>query len=97
MLARVEAEEAPPVAVDHGIGHDQHGAGRHDQMDRAQLPTDKAPGCCALFCLSALAPGNLTPLLPPSLGESVPPPRETHLHDRFPELLDPPPIPSLAV
>ncbi len=81
-------------AVDHGT----HGglAQKHDG-DRGTLPGTHAPGCCGLYCLSALplASGPLLEglLLAPALS----PPAEPALSGRVPGRLDRPPIPSLSV
>ena len=81
-------------AVDHGT----HGglAQKHDG-DHGTLPGTHAPGCCGLYCLSALplASGPLVEglLLAPALS----PPAEPTLSGRVPGRLDRPPIPSLSV
>ena len=81
-------------AVDHGM----HGgvAQKHDGHP-GTLPGTHAPGCCGLYCLSALplASGPLVEglLLAPALS----PPAETSLFGRVPGRLDRPPIPSLSV
>jgi hypothetical protein len=81
-------------AVDHGT----HGglAQKHDG-DHGTLPGTRAPGCCGLYCLSALplASGPLLEglLLAPALS----PPAEPAPSGRVPGRLDRPPIPSLSV
>ena len=80
-------------AVDHGM-HDRsaqkHGA------DHGTLPGTH-PGCCGLYCLSAipLASGPLVEGL--LLGSALFPPAEPILIGRMPERLDRPPILSLSV
>jgi hypothetical protein len=68
----------------------KHGA------DHGTLPGTH-PGCCGLYCLSALplASGPLVEglLLSPALS----PPAEASLSGHVPERLDRPPIPSLSV
>ena len=81
-------------AVDHGM----HGglAQKHDG-DHGKPPGTHTPGCCGLYCLSALplASGPLVEglLLAPALS----PPVEVALFGRVSGRLDRPPIPSLSV
>ena len=78
--------------ADHGMhgGSAQHG-------DQGKAPGTHAPGCCGLFCLSALllAPGSLVEGL--ALAPALSPPVETALFGRVPGLLDRPPISPLSV
>ena len=78
-------------AVGHGmLAHQGHG-------DHGKLPGTHAPGCCGLYCLSALplASGPLVEglLLAPVLS----PPVEAALLGRVLGRLDRPPIPSPSV
>ena len=78
--------------VDHGM---HGGAARKDHGDHAKLSGTKAPGCCGLYCLSALplASGVVEGLfVSPALSLA-----ETALFDRVPGRLDRPPIPLLSV
>lgn len=81
-------------AVDHGThgGHLQKHGGDHRTLPGTH------PGCCGLYCLSALplATGPLVEgglLLAPALSPSAAP----HLFRRVPGRPDRPPIPSLSV
>jgi len=82
---------------DHGMGHHERGTGQREHADHAKLPTDKVPGCCGLFCLSALAPASPAAITGSAFRQGIPPVRKTLLHSRTPDLLDPPPISSLSV
>jgi hypothetical protein len=80
------------------VNHGMHGVGERDHHgDHGTSPGTHAPGCCALYAMSALplASGPLVEgaLLPPALS----PPAEASLSGRVPERLDRPPIPSLSV
>jgi hypothetical protein len=81
----------------HGIDGSVAGA-EHARMhgDQGQLPGGKAPGCCGLFCLSALVPSE-----PDFAGFELPelpaPGRQAHVSVGIPELPDRPPIPSPSV
>jgi hypothetical protein len=81
-------------AVDHGM-HD--GLARKHDGDHGTLPATHAPGCCGLYCLSALplASGALVEGL--LLTSALSPQAETALFGREPSRLDRPPIPSLSV
>jgi hypothetical protein len=84
-------------AVDHGMHGRLQGLAQKHDGDHGTLPGTHAPGCCGLYCLSALplASGPLVEgLLLPS---AVSPPAETALFGREPGRLDRPPIPSLSV
>ena len=80
--------------VDHGM---RGGAAHKDHGDHGKLPGTNAPGCCGLYCLSALPPaaGSLVEGrdLAPALSIAV----ETSLVGRVPGLLDRPPISSPSV
>ena len=82
---------------DHGMGHEGYGAGQKDSVDHAPSPADKAPGCCGLYCLSALAPANAQAAAALALRQGVPPLRATQLHSRIPDLRLRPPISALSV
>jgi hypothetical protein len=83
-------------AADHGMHGALGGLAQKHGADHGTLPGTH-PGCCGLYCLSALplASGPLVQglLLPPALS----PPAEASLSGRVPERLDRPPIPSLSV
>jgi len=83
-------------AVHHGMHGALGGAAQKHGADHGTLPGTH-PGCCGLYCLSALplASGPLVEgvLLPPAL----PPPAEASVTGRVPERLDRPPIPSPSV
>ena len=80
-------------AVDHGM----HGGAQKHHGDHGKLPGTHAPGCCGLFCLSALplAPGPMVEgrLIRPELSMPV----EITLYSRVPGRPDRPPIPLLSV
>ena len=80
--------------VDHGM---HGGAARKDHGDHAKLPGTKAPGCCGLYCLSALplASGPVVEGLFVAPALSLP--AETALFGRVPSRPDRPPIPLLSV
>jgi hypothetical protein len=82
---------------DHGLGLQGHDAGEHQHGDHAQGPADKAPGCCGLYCLSALAPATTPEDASPAFRQGVPPVRATQLHSRMPEMRFRPPISTLSV
>jgi hypothetical protein len=80
-------------AVDHGM----HGGltQKHDG-DHGTLPGTH-PGCCGLYCLSALPLGSGPLVEGLLLAPALSPPAETALFGREPGRLDRPPIPSLSV
>jgi hypothetical protein len=85
-------------AVDHGMHGGLGGVAQKHDGGHGTLPGGThAPGCCGLYCLSALplASGPLVEglLLAPALS----PPAEAALFGRVPGRLDRPPIPSLSV
>jgi hypothetical protein len=82
---------------DHGTGLPGHDAGGHQHGDQAQPAADKVPGCCGLYCLSAIAPANAPGEAAPVIRQGVPPVRATELHSRIPELRLRPPIATLSV
>jgi hypothetical protein len=82
---------------DHGLGFHGHDAGEHQHSDHAQGSTDKAPGCCGLYCLSTLAPANAPGDAAPAIRQGVPPARADELHSRITELRLRPPISTLSV
>ena len=81
-------------AVDHGM---MGGGAQDHQGDHGKLPGTHAPGCCGLYCMSALppAPGPMVEgrLIRPALSAPV----DTALLGRGPERLDRPPISLLSV
>jgi hypothetical protein len=102
---------APPAVMAFGHGsntvhcltqadtsHGIHGSATHkDHGDHGKLPGTNAPGCCGLYCLSALpvASGPLVEGL--SLAPALSPHVETALFGRVPDRLDRPPISPLSV
>jgi hypothetical protein len=78
--------------MNHGMGggaaHKDHGT-KHD--------AGKAPGCCGLFCLSALVPACAPAVAALDLPLVLLPEREAHFSGRIPELPDRPPILLLSV
>ena len=84
-------------AVDHGMHRALDGVAQKHGGDHGTLPGTHTPGCCGLYCLSALplASGPLVEglLLAPALS----PLAEPALFGRVPGRLDRPPIPSLSV
>jgi hypothetical protein len=82
---------------DHGMGLRGHDAGEPQHGDHGRGPADKAPGCCGLYCLSALAPTNAPGDAAPAFRQGVPPVRATQIHSRVPELRLRPPISILSV
>ncbi len=84
--------------LNHGMSgsaaHAEHG-GKHS--DHAQLPSGKAPGCCGLFCLSALVPPSEPAIAALELPEVPLPLRQAHISGRIPELPDRPPISAPSV
>jgi len=103
---------APPavIAFGHGdntahclanadaVNHGMHGNGEQDHHgDRGKSPGTHAPGCCGLYCMSALplTPGPMVegPIIRPAL--SLLP--EIAFTGRGPDQLDRPPISLLSV
>jgi hypothetical protein len=82
--------------ADHGMhGGSAAAGGQHG--DQGKAPGTHAPGCCGLFCLSALplAPRSLVEGL--ALAPALSPPVDPALFGRVPDLLDRPPISPLSV
>ena len=80
-------------AVDHGMdGNTQKHHGDH-----GKLPGTNAPGCCGLYCLSALPLASGPVVEDSSAARALSPPIESRLVSRVPGLLDRPPISSLSV
>lgn len=80
--------------ADHGMlssGTEKH------HGDQGKLPGPHAPGCCGLYCLSALPLASGLTVEGLALASALSPPVETALFGRAPGLLDRPPIPSLSV
>jgi hypothetical protein len=82
--------------ADHGMHGGLGGLAQKHDGDHGTLPGTH-PGCCGLYCLSALplASGPLVEGL--LLASALSPPAETALFGRVPGRLDRPPIPSLSV
>jgi hypothetical protein len=80
--------------ADHGM---HKTATPKQQSDHGKLPGTSAPGCCGLYCLSALplASGPTVEVLAPAAALS--PPLETILSGGIADRLDRPPISSLSV
>ena len=80
------------------VNHGMHGGGTHDHHgDPGKSPGTHAPGCCGLYCMSALplTPGPMVEgrLIRPALSM----PAEIALYSRVPGRPDRPPIPPLSV
>lgn len=103
---------APPAVMAFGHGtntvhclanadvadHGMHGApAQKHHGDHAKLPGTSTPGCCGLYCLSALPLASGLTVEGLALSPALSPPVETALFGRAPGLLDRPPIPSLSV
>jgi hypothetical protein len=81
-------------AVDHGM---QDGGTQDHHGDHGKLPGTHAPGCCGLYCMSALPPAS-GPMVEGSLVRlALSLPAEIALYGRVPSRLDRPPIPLLSV
>ncbi len=93
----LSSADSPEHGMQGGAAHHEHGAMPQSNGDHTQLPSGKAPGCCGLFCLSALAPNCASALAGPDLPEMRSPRRETRISGRVPELLDRPPISLFSV
>jgi hypothetical protein len=83
-------------AADHGMHGGLGGVVQKHDGDHGTLPGTHTPGCCGLYCLSALP---LTP--PPIEGRAIRPalsmPAEIAFTSRVPGRLDRPPISLLSV
>jgi hypothetical protein len=80
------------------VNHGMHGGDNHKHNgDHGKLPGTHAPGCCGLFCLSALplasSPVVEGRLIRPALSMLA----EIALYSRVPGRPDRPPIPPLSV
>jgi hypothetical protein len=77
------------------VNHGMHGGDHHS--DQGTMPGTHAPGCCGLYCVSALppAPGPVVEvrLTRPALSVPV----EIALYSSVPGRPDRPPIPLLSV
>jgi hypothetical protein len=80
------------------VNHGMHGGGTHDHHgDPGKSPGTHAPGCCGLYCMSAL------PLAPGPMVEgrvirsALSMPAEIAFTSRVPGRLDRPPIVLLSV
>ena len=103
---------APPAVMAFGHGsntahcltnadiadHAMHGGAaptHHD--DHGKMPGTGAPGCCGLYCLSALPPALALVAEDLALAPALSPPVEFILSGGLPARLDRPPISSLSV
>lgn len=84
-------------AAEHGMHGALGGLAQKHDGDHGTPPGTDAPGCCGLYCLSALplASGPLVEGI--LLAAALSPPAEAALFGRVPGRLDRPPIPSLSV
>jgi hypothetical protein len=80
------------------VGHGMHKAAtpKH-QSDHGKLPGTGAPGCCGLYCLSALPLASSPVVEGLSPSPALSPPLETILTGGLAARLDRPPISSLSV
>ena len=84
-------------AVYHGMHGGLGGVVQKHDGDHGTLPGTHTPGCCGLFCLSAL-PLTSGPLVEGLLlAQALSMPAEIVFCSRVPGRLDRPPIPSLSV
>jgi hypothetical protein len=78
------------------VNHGMHGSGDH-HGDHGKMPGTHAPGCCGLYCISAIPPA-LGPMVEGRLIRPVlSVPVEIALYSRVPGRPDRPPIPLLSV
>jgi len=79
-------------------GHGMHKAAtpKH-QSDHGKLPGTGAPGCCGLYCLSALPLASSAMVEGLAVAPALSPPLETILSGGLAARLDRPPISSLSV
>jgi hypothetical protein len=103
---------APPAVMAFGHGkntvhcltnadiadHGMHGgeAPKH-HGDHGKLPETATPGCCGLYCLSALPLASGPTVEGRVLAPALLPPVEIALFGRVPDRLDRPPISPLSV
>jgi hypothetical protein len=80
--------------ADHGM---HGGAAPNHHGDHGKLPGTSAPGCCGLYCLSALPLASAPMVEGLALAPAVSSPVETALFGRVPDRLDRPPISPLSV
>jgi len=80
--------------ADHGM---HGGPAQKHHGDHGKLPGTHAPGCCGLYCLSALTLASSPLVERPFVEPALSPPVETTVFGRVPARLDRPPIPSLSV
>ena len=103
---------APPAVMAFGHGKttahcltnaDVAGHGMHKtatpkhQNDHDKLPETGAPGCCGLYCLSALPLASSAMVEGLAVAPALSPPLETILSGGLAARLDRPPISSLSV
>lgn len=80
--------------ADHGM---HKGATPKQHGDHGKLPGTTAPGCCGLYCLSALPLASAPMVEGLAFAPALSPPMETALFGRVPDRLDRPPISPLSV
>jgi hypothetical protein len=85
---------ANAAVADHGM---HGGASEKHHGDHGKLPGTSGPGCCGLYCLSALPLASGPTVEDRALAPALSPPAETALFGRVPDRLDRPPIPLLSV
>jgi hypothetical protein len=79
------------------VNHAMHGGGTHDNHgDHGKSPGTNAPGCCGLYCMSAL-PLTPTPIEGRAIRPALSMPAEIAFTSRVPGRLDRPPISLLSV
>ena len=80
------------------LDHGMHGGPMQKHHgDRGKLPGTKAPGCCGLFCLSALPLAAGPVVVGLVVAPALSPRAEIALFGRVPGRPDRPPIPLLSV
>jgi hypothetical protein len=80
--------------ADHGM---HGGAAPTHHGDHDKMPGTSAPGCCGLYCLSALPLGSAPVVEDLALAPALSPPVETILSAGLAARLDRPPISPLSV
>jgi hypothetical protein len=84
-------------AMDHGMHGGLGGLAQKHDGDHGTMPATHAPGCCGLYCLSALPLASGPLVEGPLLAQALAMPAEIVFHSRVPGRLDRPPISSLSV
>jgi hypothetical protein len=80
--------------ADHGM---HGGASEKHHGDHGKLPGTSTPGCCGLYCLSALPLASAPMVEDLAVAPALSPPVDTTLFGRVPDRLDRPPISPLSV